>query len=173
MFIGWSILVKVILSRSTEKYCLLPETSEERAFVSYWTDFYISTFKGKYHLSPLTRLRTKHCFASSRDKMYFVCEKVLKIAQQQEKSLMCLRYFGWWWEFGRARTTSLFPTLRSSWTTSRSFFFFICQFFKNIFRCFEVLIESMHTMMIKVYFALCYWLEDDGCLDWWELHLGS
>lgn len=45
---------------------------------------YESIFTGKRHLSQLTRLWTKHCLASSRDKIPFIFEKGLKVITRKE-----------------------------------------------------------------------------------------
>lgn len=94
MFTYWSILGKTILFQSPKKHDLLPKTSEEWAFASYWMDFYISTFTEKYHLSQITWLWKKHCLASSWGKIRFIFEKVFENRTTARKEFDWLNFFG-------------------------------------------------------------------------------
>lgn len=69
----------------------------------------MSTFTEKCHLSQLTHLWMERCFASSRDKIYFVWKRVL-IMQRRKKGLMCWIFSRWWWELGWSRYPSFIIT---------------------------------------------------------------
>lgn len=94
-------------------------------------------------------LWTKHYFASSRDKISFIFEKVLKvITRLWEKGLMCLKYFG----DERVRTGENYISFPNSRELVDYIPFLIHRVLRkefDIFRCLKFDWE-MHSMLIEV-----------------------
>jgi hypothetical protein len=115
------------------------------------------------HLSQLTIMdEALFCIVSWWNIFFFVKRFSEIIARAWEKSLICWIYF---WVMTRVWTGEnyiSFPNSRETVDYTMFLFHLICEKNFDIFRCFEVLIEKIHSMLIEVYLWLWKWFEVIG-----------